>query len=267
MNVFHGKAAFITGAASGIGRATVLRLLQLGAELVASDVDAAGLATLGSHERLHTRLLDVRDATAVTATINESLASLGRLDYCFHIAGIGMLAELRDMRAEDWHNMIDVNLVGTINVAGAAHRAFQRQGHGHIVNMASLAGLVGMPTMAAYSTVKSAVVAYSRVLRAESASLGIRVSVVCPSFIESRIYEHATLRGITRDQARSLTPFPLMPTDLAVEAMLRGVAANRAVIVFPAYAKLLWYVVRACPVLAAPFNQRVLRNFRAVRRG
>jgi len=260
----------ITGAASGIGRALAAKLGARGARLVLADLDEAGLHAIasaiavgGGHAEVHR--LDVTDAAAFEALIAATAARHGRLDAIYNNAGIAMVAEARDMSAADFERVVRVNLLGVVYGSLAAYRVMLAQGGGHIVNVASLAGLLGSPTFSAYAASKAGVVAFTRDLATEAQAFGIRVTAVCPGFIESSIYEHSELRGLPREQVRKLVPLPLVPTDRAADIILEGVAAGRALLVFPFYARLLWWLARHVPWLLRPLRARAVAEFRKVR--
>jgi len=140
------------------------------------------------------------------------------------------------------------------------------QGAGHIVNVTSLAGLVSGAAFAAYVTTKQAVVGLSMSLRTEGEALGVKVSAVCPGFVSTSAFDTAVL--VNADHKGFVDR---MPTGLAMEApraarvILRGVANNRAIIPFPFYVRLLWWLYRLHPALLVPFSRWMARMLRAVR--
>ena len=138
-----------------------------------------------------------------------------------------------------------------------------RQGFGHIVNTASAAGLIGEPGLTPYSVTKSAVVALSTALRAEALAFGVRVSVVCPGFVDTAIFENAI--GIEIDKAEFLAKLPvkLVSAPDAARAILRGVERNESIVVFPFYARLAWWLTRINPAILARFHRKTLANLRA----
>jgi short-subunit dehydrogenase len=140
-----------------------------------------------------------------------------------------------------------------------------KQGFGHIVNTASLAGLVGSPTMIPYATTKSAVVGLSTSLRAEAEEFGVRVSVACPGFIRTGIFDSATYVQARQEDILAKLPFKLMNVDKAARLILRGVARNKAIIVFPFYGRLLWWLQRINGSLTSPLARKAVRDFRASR--
>ncbi|MBI2217284.1 MAG: SDR family oxidoreductase [Candidatus Rokubacteria bacterium] len=180
-------------------------------------------------------------------------------------AGIGVGGEVRDLSLDHWRRVVDVNLWGVIHGVMAAYPAMVRQRAGHVVNIASLAGLGASPTMTPYAMTKHAVVGLSTSLRAEAADLGVRVSVVCPGFVQSGIYDAATVVNARKELVMARVPFRPIPAPRAAAAILRGVEKNRAIIVFPFYARLLWGLRRLHPSLLAPLEARIVRDFRAVR--
>lgn len=140
-----------------------------------------------------------------------------------------------------------------------------KQGFGHIVNTASLAGLIGSPTMTPYATTKFAVVGLSTSLRTEAQRLGVRVSAVCPGFIQTGIFDAGTFVRSTKEAFLSQIPFKLMDARAAARKILRGVERNRAIIVFPFYARFLWWLSRINPSLLSPLSRKTVNDFRRTR--
>jgi NAD(P)-dependent dehydrogenase (short-subunit alcohol dehydrogenase family) len=269
---FHSQAAIVTGGASGIGRALCEELARRGAVVVVADINcegarsvAAGIAANGG--RAEAALLDVTRAEDVQRIVDDTVRAHGRLDYMFNNAGIGVGGEVRDLTLDHWRKSIDINLWGAIYGTTAAYAAMLRQGSGHIVNTASAAGLVGEPGLAPYSVTKSAVVALSAALRAEAEALGVRVSVVCPGFVDTAIFENAIGVQIDKDEFLRKLPVKLVSAPDAARAILRGVERNESIIVFPFYARLAWWLIRINPSILGGLNRRTLANLRAMRKG
>lgn len=246
------QVVFVTGAASGIGRALALGAAREGALVWASDIDAAGVDAVVADIRslggeAWALPLDVTDAAAVDAALARVVSEAGRLDVCFNNAGIGFAGEFRDSTVAQWHRVFDVNLFGVVHVALAVFRQMVRQGHGHLVNTASLAGLLPTPGLSAYGASKWAVVSLTHSLRLEGEALGVKVSAICPSFVESNIYQNTLVAGLKPDSGRSMAAFPIVPVDGLVRRVFAGVARNDALIVYPFYARVLWWLQRLVP--------------------
>lgn len=265
--MFNNTNVVITGAASGIGRGLALALAARGASLTLADLNLAGAQAVAAEAtraggKASAVQLDVADEPAFTRLLD----SIAPLDYLFNNAGYAMLGESRDMPYADWKRLVEVNLLGVIAGSLAAYRRMAAQGRGHIVNVASLAGLLGSPLMTAYSTTKSGVVMFSRMLRAEGAALGVKVSAVCPSFIQTGIFEGAKYAAVDRETAVKQIPFPVMPLAPAIERIVAGVERNQALIVFPKHAQVLWHLLRWFPFLSRPLEERALADFRKIRK-
>lgn len=267
---FRDSVAIVTGGASGIGRALCEELARRGAVAVVADINcegaqvvAKGIAVSGG--QAVAAALDVTRAGDVERLVEDTLRAHGRLDYMFNNAGIGVGGEVRDLTLDDWRQAIDINLWGVIYGTHAAYAAMLRRGSGHIVNTASAAGLVGEPGLTAYSVTKSAVVALSTALRAEAEGSGVRVSVVCPGFIDTAIYDNAIGVKFDKNEFLSKLPVRLVSAPDAADAILRGVERNQSIIVFPFYARLLWWLVRMHPGALNGFRRKTLANLRAMR--
>jgi NAD(P)-dependent dehydrogenase (short-subunit alcohol dehydrogenase family) len=267
MDIYRDKTCLITGAASGIGRGLSEALARHGARVVVADIDGEGAQRVASGigERATARRLDVADAAAVEALVREVVASHGRLDYIFNNAGFAIHGETLDSTVEQWRRIVDVNLMGVVHGCLAAYRVMAEQGQGHIVNTASLAGLVGSASFSSYAMTKAGVVMLSKMLRFEGADRGVRVTAVCPGFIKTGIYENSTYNRVDQRDAFAQIPFPLMKLETAVEKILQGVARNQELIVFPRYARIFWWLTRFAPGLTVSTHLKTVRALRKIR--
>lgn len=267
MSNFNGKNVIITGAADGIGKSLALKLNQQGAKVIATDINEEKLALLTglTNGSVVCEPLDVTDADAVELLFKEVKEQLGQIDYVFNNAGIAVTGDCRDISLDQWRKVTDVNQWGVIHGAMAAYQIMADQGNGHIINVASLAGLIPFPTNLPYSATKSAVAGLSMSLRAEAQDLGIKVSVVCPGFIRSNIFDATEMVNVPREAIVSNIAFKLVETDVAADKILSGVTKNKAVIVFPSYAKILWWIYRLSPALVKPLALQLIRDLRKVR--
>ncbi|SFT70407.1 NAD(P)-dependent dehydrogenase, short-chain alcohol dehydrogenase family [Actinopolyspora lacussalsi subsp. righensis] len=194
MNRFEGRRALVTGAASGIGRATALRLLAEGARLVAADISEDGLAETrrlaeqaGTTERLTTVRLDTADEESVTSVVSEAVTSLGGLDALVNAAGMLRAAHTHETSLELWNRIITVNLTGTFLVTRQALPALLASEHGVVVNFSSTSASFAHPYMAAYAASKGGIQSFTHTLSTEYASQGLRAVCVAPGSIKSGI--------------------------------------------------------------------------------
>jgi NAD(P)-dependent dehydrogenase (short-subunit alcohol dehydrogenase family) len=270
MDYYRNKIALVTGGASGIGRELTRALCRRGATVVCADINVNGARqTVASVDRdrgsAHAVYLDVTREHEVNRIVDETVTRYGRLDCMFNNAGIGIGGEFRDMTTSHWLSIIQVNLWGTIYGTAAAYRVMIKQGSGSIVNMASIAGLLPVPTLAAYATVKHAVVGLSTSIRPEAADLGVRVIVVCPGAVDTGLFKTTPVLGADKDDLLERFPF-VMDVGRVVPKILHGVRKNRAVIVFPLSNSLLWRFYRLWPAAVAPLSLMMVRNFRKFRK-
>jgi NAD(P)-dependent dehydrogenase (short-subunit alcohol dehydrogenase family) len=189
---FEGKVAIVTGAASGIGRATAVRLAQEGASVLAVDLDEQGLeVTAKDGDRIRTHLADVGDEAAVAATVQTALDGFGRLDVLTNIAGIMRTAHTHECPTELWDLVLRVNLTGTFFMCREA-LPHLLETKGNIVNCASTASNFGHPWMAAYASSKGGIAALTQALAIEYAKQGVRVNAVAPGSVETGISTNIT---------------------------------------------------------------------------
>ncbi len=195
MQNFEGRVAVITGAASGIGKALAERAAKLGMKLALADFDSDGLTNTGHQlaetgSEVFTATLDVTDSQAMEQFAADTLARFGAAHLLFNNAGVGGGGKLWEVTQREWQWVIGINLNGVFNGIRAFTPALLAAGEGHIVNTASVAGLMSAPGTSSYTVSKHAVVAMSEVLagdlRGEDADIG--VSVLCPSFVNTSIF-------------------------------------------------------------------------------
>ncbi len=225
----------ITGAASGLGRALAQRYADDGWRVCATDVDeaalAAAVAALGHGDRVIAQRLDVRRVDHWAAARDRCLAAWDGLDVLVNNAGVASGGRFARTPLGDWDWIIDVNLKGVIRGSAAFVPLFSAQGHGHLVNVASLAGLLNPPLMASYNVVKAGVVSLSETLRYELEPQGVAVSVVCPSFFRTGLASSFRTPdpGVARLMERLVTASDVPPERIAGRIQ-RGVAAGRFLI-------------------------------------
>ncbi|MBY6414597.1 SDR family oxidoreductase [Rhodococcus sp. BP-252] len=232
----RGKKTFITGAGSGIGRATALAAANEGAELYLTDINEASLkdtvAAVGNAAAM-SQAFDVSDYDAVTAFATEVHDAAGSLDVVMNIAGVSAWGTVENLEHRQWKSMVDVNLMGPIHVMENFLPPMIHAGRGgHLVNVSSAAGLIPLPWHAAYSASKYGLRGASEVLRYDMKRHGIGVSLVVPGGVKTGLVDTVEIAGVDRDdprvkklqhrfEKRAVTP------DKVAEAILKGIYKNR----------------------------------------
>jgi NAD(P)-dependent dehydrogenase (short-subunit alcohol dehydrogenase family) len=258
MRNWNEAVVLVTGAASGIGLALSKAIAKRGATVWMTDVDAAGVEraakTVGASARW--AALDVRDADAVRAMVERVVGEHGRIDYLFNNAGIGLGGEAHELTNAHYDRIIDINIRGVVHGVTAAYPIMIKQRSGHIVNTASMAGLVPAPLLVPYVMTKHAVVGLSLGLRAEAAGYGVRVTALCPSAVETPILDSEMPRDLTAPSwrpnvRRYLTSFggAPYPVDKLAEDTIGGVERNVPLIITPTNARIGAFLYRLFPGL------------------
>lgn len=269
IRLFDGAVAIITGAASGIGLAISTELARRGAIVAMADIDDAEPAAAkirASGGRATAYIFDVTDAAAVQHVVEQVHKQHGRLDYIFNNAGIGVAGDIEDHTLAAWQKIIAVNINGVVNGIQAAYPLMIRQGFGHIVNTASMAGFLATGGLSSYVMTKHAVVGLSTSLRLEARHHGVRVSAFCPGVIRTPILSggrHGVFVGPTpeasyRQRASDMfmRMLPMEPDAFARKA-LNQVARNDAIIIQPAFLRVVWWLQRFSPSLWLFFANRL----------
>lgn len=236
---FKGKKILITGAGSGIGRATALKLAALDATLVLTDLNPDAVEQTASQarscgaSRTDTHIVDVADWDDMQAVAAKVHKKHGTLDILVNNAGVGMAGDFLSTTVEDWQWVLGINLMGVVHGCKLFAPAMVERGRGHIVNLASAAGYYAAPDMSAYSASKHAVLGLTESLRAEMASHGVGVSAICPGVINTGIVASSRMRGAAGQAQDNIVAFYRKRNygpELVADAVLSAVRHNRAVV-------------------------------------
>jgi NADP-dependent 3-hydroxy acid dehydrogenase YdfG len=197
----NGKVALVTGASSGIGAATALKLAAQGVKVglaarrtgklqaLVTQIEAAGGQALAIE-------MDVVDTVSVKAGVEKIVAAYGGIDILFNNAGLMPISDIESLTVDEWHRMVDVNIKGVLNSTAAALPYLKQRGAGHVVNTSSIAGRKVFPGLAVYCATKHAIAAFSEGLRLEIAPKhNIRVTCIQPGAVDTELFEHITDAG------------------------------------------------------------------------
>lgn len=266
---YKDKIVLITGAGAGIGRALCHLLYQAGATVIVTDINLTNaeetvqLLANRTRKRVEAYQLDVADKDAFEKLSEYIQDKYEQIDLVINNAGIGIGGEVQELEYSDWEKTIAVNQYGVINSVDCFYPMMLKQGHGQIVNVASVAGLVPLAGEVSYTASKYSVVGLSHGLRAEGANYGIKINVVCPGKINTSIYKTSAMRGLNKDKALKFWPKGISPEKCA-SIMLKGIRQNKSTIVVTTHAKVLWYLNRLSPELTIKLSQQYIRFIRKV---
>lgn len=236
--------AVVTGAGSGIGRATALELAHLGARVVAADIDVESAQSVAKEIGGESWELDVADGAAMQSFAEQIASDHGAPDVLVNNAGVGLTGRFIDTTPDDWDWVLGANLHGVINGCHAFGPAMLDRGRGHVVNVSSGLAYAPRATEPAYVTSKAAVLALTRCLRADWGPNGVAVSAVCPGVISTAIVEQGRFRG-ERASADSMARVRRLfsrghPPEIVARAIVDAIRRNRAVVPVGIEARVGW---------------------------
>jgi NAD(P)-dependent dehydrogenase (short-subunit alcohol dehydrogenase family) len=257
----HGRTVLVTGAGSGIGRATALLAAERGADLAICDVDEPGLAETERSARalgrgVMTRRVDVADREQMRAFAEAVHGEAGPVDLLVNNAGVGLAARFMDTELEDWDWIVSINLLGVVH---GCHffvpKMIERGRGGHVANLSSMAGFHASPALVAYSATKFAVLGLSEALREDLRPHGIGVTAICPGVINTPITTNARARGTANDPATRERFVALYKRrnygpERVARNILKAVERNRSVAPVAAEAWVAYAIKRVSPRLA-----------------
>jgi NAD(P)-dependent dehydrogenase (short-subunit alcohol dehydrogenase family) len=251
MRVIHGKKALVTGAASGIGRAIALALAREGADLYLLDVDHRGLAeTAAEARRLGVTVLtarcDVSRPSDITAANREILGRWGELDILVNNAGVIYYGPTVNMTARQWDWLLSINLHAPLQFTRELLPTLLSRPEAHVLNVASMAGLVGLGRFVAYNTSKFALVGFSESLRAELGRLGLGVTALCPGFVRTNLFGSAQCGHKDRETPTPPRWISTTPDRVAAKA-INAIYCDRGLVLVTPAAYLLHYAKRFAP--------------------
>lgn len=261
MKQLKGKVAAVTGAGSGIGRALALLLAKEGCDLALSDVNEIGLQETAQQARaagarVLVQKLDVANRDAVYAWADAAVAELGKVNLVFNNAGVGLSETVEDMSYENFEWLMNINFWGVVYGTKAFLPHLKASGDGHVINISSVFGIIGVPTQSAYNAAKFAVRGFTESLREEMAIEGYPVGVTCvhPGGIKTNIARTARMGNVGKygaaDQQTAAKQFEAMARttpDEAARTILDGVLRSRPRVLIGLDARLIDTVQRLLP--------------------
>lgn len=267
---FREKVIVITGAGSGIGRATALAFASEGANIVAVDIKADRLDEVKSEiekrgAKASTKIVDVSSREQVADLAKYVIEKYGRVDILYNNAGVGTGGLIEATPYEDWEWVFKINFWGVYNGVHAFLPYMIERQYGHIVNTASGAGIAPLVSLGAYTSTKYAVVGMSEVLRAEVRRHNIGVSVICPGIINTNIVADGRAhipQGAKADQQK-MTDFYKKrgwPPERVAKAVLNAVRKNKGIVPVGPEAWLGWYMMRISPSLYNAMSAYIVKN-------
>ena len=258
MNVRDARVV-VTGAGSGLGAALCEAFAARGARVVAADInfDAARATADRLGQTVHAVACDVASLTEVEALAQRTEELLGGVDVVVNNAGVAVVGQVGEVPIEDWRWCVDVNLWGVVHGCHVFAPKLRAQKRGHILNVASAAGLIAMPSMAPYNATKAAVVSLSETLYADLAAHGVGVSVLCPSFFPTNLTKDprtSTDPKLHRAAMKLVEKGGSTSADVA-RAAIKGIEAGKLHLTPMADVSWAWRMKRLAPQMFQRFTQ------------
>ncbi len=254
----RGKKALITGAASGIGRATALAMAERGARLFITDINGEGLEEARREieekggEVCLSRALDVSDYEAVRGLADEIHAESGPLDILANVAGVALFSQVEDMTHEQWKRVVDVNLWGPYHAIECFVPEMVRAGKGgHVLTVSSTAGIIGLPWHVVYAGTKHALVGSSEVLRYDLRKHGIGVTVVLPGAVNTGLVRTTVINADEDacERGRRIFAMHAIAPEKVAGLIIEAIEKNKYMVITSPDIKLLYLLKRVCPPL------------------
>lgn len=250
---FQNKTVLVTGGAAGIGRAVCEALCVSGAIVYAADINKEGLRRLvdSTHEgNISTIEMDVSQRQDFNNAINRIVHEHGRLDMLINNAGIVLGGDFGETSIESIERIININLWSVIYGTKLAYAQMRKQGHGHIANVSSSAGMMPVPNSTVYCAIKHAIVGLSHSLREEAALHGIKVSTILPGMVQSDLWVNAeNVDGYDYQKTMENTGIKPISAEQAAIAILKGLSTNQRSIIFPRLNKIIVRAYQLMPRL------------------
>jgi NAD(P)-dependent dehydrogenase (short-subunit alcohol dehydrogenase family) len=252
MKIEKGNKVLITGAASGIGRSTAIAMSALGGRLFLTDIngkkleEVAGMISKNGGEVCRSKALDVSRYEEVRAFADEIHKDFGPMDIVMNIAGIALFALVEDMTHSHWKKVIDINLWGPIHIIECFVPQMISAKKGHIVNVASLAGIAGLPWHGAYSTSKAGLVRLSEVLRLDLRQHNISVTLVCPGGVDTPLKNTVEILGVDNNgkfvqvMKQRFTKHAISP-DKVAEQIVDAIERNKFMVITSFDVKFIYF--------------------------
>jgi 3-oxoacyl-[acyl-carrier protein] reductase len=267
MKTLRGRTAFVTGAASGIGRAIAIALAREGVNLVLSDHDADGLASAQSDATklgvsATVAMCDLTQPAEITEMLDR-LFSTGPLHILVNCAGIALYGQQRSVSDGDWRNLMAVNLLAPMQITTHLINVLGRSDEAHIVNMSSIFGLVPVRGLAAYQASKYGLVGFTLAVRNDYHRNNFGVSVICPGLVRTQMVEPDGPSKIYAKMPR-IPAWVFTTPERVAEVTVNAIKRDKGLVVITFAARMMWYLNRFFPGLVDLLNREGWRSRGAI---
>ncbi len=265
LKVYKNSIVVVAGGASGIGEQIVRQLAPHVKEIVILDRNTATGSSIAEEiTNVSFETIDMNKYGEVKTILRNINKRYGTIDFFFNLAGTFMAGEIRDTPIEKWQQIFESNITPIANGTSVIYEIMRSNGHGHIINTASSAGLFPVPIMNIYGATKSAVISLTQGLHMEAKTFGIRVSVACPTIVETPLYNTALYAGLDKSKALDYlkNQANIQQPDAAAYEIIKGASKNKLVIHTAFSTRLGWGVYRISNGLYLRIAERVFERYR-----
>lgn len=268
MSSFSDKVVLVTGGASGLGEGLCEELSRRGAKVILTDINAEAARSLAKRFQeaggnVTDASLDVTNPQNVAEVINTIVHSHGRIDYVFNNAGVGAFGKFHEFDFSTWQRTVNINLLGVVYVMDAAYKQMMHQRSGHIVNIASMSGLMPSVLCSPYVATKYALTGLTQSVAVEAKNFGIKLTVVCPGYIDTNLFKNSVYgKSLDEKQFKNRISLKFIDVPTSVKNILHGVERGQLIVAFPKYVHIYWWIYRISPQLWLLITKLFVERFK-----
>ena len=252
---FDGKIILLTGAASPVGKQLTEMLGQSGGTVYACDLEVSE----SSSAKIHAIEVDVTDNEAFSKTVEMIYATHGHIDYLFNLTGLNILGPASALKPEDWRNVLDRNILGTVSAINLVYPEMVERRSGHIINVSSITCDSGHVTASPHACSKGFIYGLHQSMQPEAARYGVSLSIVMPGYLQTDLFQPCRVIGDQSDKAKDAASLSRSTPETLSQQIIKGVLAKKKVIFCGG--RFLWHLSHWFPFPLRAIQRHFLKPF------